>query len=342
MAKKKIQTIPFESIVLDKSFNARVDYDDDALKSLKESIMSSGLLQPIGVTTSGHEGPTGEKQYFVVYGFRRYLAMTMAREELGKDAFASIDVVVNEGTLEELRERNLKENIDRQSLKPHEIGAAIKKMVNSGLEQRDIGTRLGRPQSWVSYHYKAETKLGPVAREAYVKGDITLEQALNIADVPEEAQADVVNEVLNAGTRTEARKIAKKASQEAGTRRTYVNKGRPTAKNLMEHVSDASFKAAESEKVDEDKAFYNGLAAGIRVALGDYTLEELTPAEDYTDIDYNKASVKETEEPVKPKKKAKKEPKKKVAKATSKVAKRPPGRPKKQKAEDSEDFAEAV
>lgn len=319
MGKSNTKQVPFESLILDESFNSRTDYDEDYILSLKESIMTSGLLQPIGVTKRAHPGPIDDMdQYYVVYGFCRYKAIEKIREELGEDAFATLDVVLNEGTSDELRERNLKENIDRKNLKPHEISAAIKKMVNAGLEQRDIAARLGRPQSWVSYHYKVETKLGSAAKKAFVAGDLTLEQALNIADVPEDAQDEVVSKVLDADTRTEARTIAKKASKEKGKRRVYANKGRPTAKNMAQFVSDASFDAESNKMVAEDEAFYNGVAAGLRVALGDLDFEKLSTAESYTDVNYH-AKGKEKKEKA-AKKTAKKTTKKAKAKTKAKTS----------------------
>ena len=312
MAKKKIIQIPFESVLDNDGFNARMDYDEDYIKSLKVSIMESGLLQPMGVVQTSHNGPEDNKQYLLVYGFCRFKAIELIRAELGEDAYSTLDVVLNEGTTEELRDRNLKENIDRKNLKPHEIANAIKKMANSGLEQRDIAKRLGRPQSWVSYHYKAATKLGPAATKAFISGDLTLEQALNIADVPEDAQEDVVSKVLGADTRSEARKVAKQASKEAGTRRTYANKGRPTAKNLTQFVSDASFDGSGEAATVRDKAFFNGVAAGMRVALGDLDFEKLKSGDTYTDTDYQARERKEKEAT-----KAKKPAKKKAAKKTT-------------------------
>lgn len=292
MAKKKMKSVPFEHIVCDDTFNARTDYDASDIDALASSILKSGLLQPIGVTELPEKGTDDRPRYSVVYGFRRYKALVQIRGKLGEDAYATLDVVLNEGTLEELRDRNLRENIDRKNLKPHEIANAIKQKANAGLEQRDIAASLGRPQSWVSYHYKAATKLGVSAKRAFEAGDITLEQALNIADVPEDAQEDVVTKVLNASTRSEARKVAKAASKAVGTRRTYVNKGRPTAKNLAQFVSDASFDAAANEMVDSDQAFFNGLAAGIRVALGDLDFEKIKCTDSYVDMNYHATPTK--------------------------------------------------
>jgi len=294
MAKKKTITIPFEAIECDHTFNARASYKK--IDELAESIKQNGLLQNIGVCEKRGESDT----YQVVYGFRRYLAIQKIRVELGPEAFEEIEVLLNEGTREELRDRMVKENIDREQLEPHEIASVIKTMVNSGLEQRDIGTRLGRPQSWVSYHYKVATRLGPVAWTAFRDNSLTLEQALHIADVPEDSQAEVISTILGAETRTEARQIAKKASEIAGGRRSYTNKGRPTAKNIAQYVSDASFDAKAPASSNDERLFYNGVAAGLRVAIGDTQFGNLLPTAEYIDTDFHAKGREKVLKPGKP------------------------------------------
>jgi len=297
MAKKKTITVPFEAIECDHTFNARSSYKK--IDELAGSIKQNGLLQNIGVCEKRGESD----KYQVVYGFRRYLAIEKIRSELGPEAFEEIEVMLNEGTREELRDRMVKENIDRESLEPHEIASIIKVMVNSGLEQRDIATRLGRPQSWVSYHYKAASKLGPAAWNAFKENNLTLEQALHIADVPEESQAEVISTILGAETRTEARQIAKKASEIAGGRRSYTNKGRPTTKNIAQFVSDASFDAKSPSSTDEERLFYNGVAAGLRVAIGDMQFGGLVHDKEYIDTDFHtKGKAPKVEKSVKGKK----------------------------------------
>jgi len=340
MAKKRTITVPFESIECDHSFNGRTNYRK--IDELAESIKQNGLLQNIGVCEK--KGEPG--QYQVVYGFRRYLAIQKIRGELGPDAFANIDVLINEGTREELRDRNVKENIDREQLEPHEIASIIKTMVNSGLEQRDIATRLGRPQSWVSYHYKAATRLGPAAWSAFKDSSLTLEQALHVADVPEEQQAEVIGAILGSETRTEARQIAKKASEIAGGRRTYTNKGRPTPKNIAQYVSDVSFDGNGAEVTADERAFYNGVAAGLRIAIGNTQYEAIEPASDYFDTDFHakeKAKAKEApvEEPAAPKRRGR-PPKAKAPEAAPAAAPKRRGRPPKAKVAPAAEAADVA
>jgi ParB/RepB/Spo0J family partition protein len=294
-AKKRNVTIPFEAIIADTDFNGRVEYPD--IDALKQSIMDDGLLQPIGVSQKNSGSDTDGQKFFLVYGFRRYFAISKIRDELGPDAYATIDAVLNEGNLEELRVRNLKENIERKALTTFEIAQQVKRLVLAGLEQREIATRLGRNQSWVSYHHKVATQLSTQAQQALKAGDITLEQALHIADVPEEQQNALVTQVLSADTRADARKLLKEAASGSGKRRKYANKGRPTSRNLMQWVSDASFEAESRINDKHDKAFYNGVAAGMRVALGDLELKELKAVDKYSDVNYHAKDNKTEDEP---------------------------------------------
>jgi ParB/RepB/Spo0J family partition protein len=292
-AKKRLVTIPFESIVADVNFNCRKEYMK--IDELKQSILEDGLLQPVGVSLRNNP-ENGETQcYFLVYGFRRYYAIAKIREELGGDAYTTLDVVLNDGNLEDLRVRNLKENIERDSLSAFEISQQVKRLVLAGFEQRDIAARLGRNQSWVSYHYKVATNLTHQAQQALKSGDITLEQALHIADVDEDKQNQLVEQVLSADTRADARKILKEAASDVAKRRKYVNKGRPTARNLVQYVSDVSFEAESSLNSKEEKTFYNGVAAGIRIALGDAAVpdvKDLSAKEQYSDVNYHSKNNK--------------------------------------------------
>lgn len=300
-AKKRLVSIPFESIIADLDFNCRKEYTE--IDELKQSIMDDGLLQPVGVALKQNAGTPESPRYLLVYGFRRYYAITKIREELGEDAYSSLDVVLNEGNLDDLRVRNLKENIERKSLSTFEISQQVKRLVLAGFEQRDIAARLGRNQSWVSYHYKVATQLTHQAQQALKAGDITLEQALHIADVEEDKQNELVDQVLNADTRADARKILKDAASEGGKRRKYANKGRPTAKNLVQYVSDVSFEAESKLNSKDEKTFYNGVAAGIRIALGDAgvtDVKDLKVNEKYSDVNYhskdNKVLAEDAEE----------------------------------------------
>lgn len=315
--KKRTIQVPFESIIVDTGFNCRVEYT--GIDELKQSIFEEGLLQNLGVALKT-DPDSDENQHFLVYGFRRYFAIKKLREEHGSDFYATLDVVLNEGNFEDMRVKNLRENIDRCNLSTFEVAQQVRRMVQAGMDQREIGVRLGRNQSWVSYHYKVATKLSTDAQNALKTGAITLEQALHIADIPEDMQKELVDQVLDSDSRAEAKQLLKDATSETGKRRKYANKGRPSAKNMVQYVSDVSYEAESKVNTKDEKVFYNGVAAGLRIALGDIDAKELKAGSKYADINYHNRDNKKTEE---------EEPEESNG-AAEKPAKRRPGRPRKQ------------
>lgn len=290
--KKRVIQVPFEHIIVDDSFNCRKEYTK--ISELAQSIFEDGLLQPLGVTTKPQDD--GVDKYFLVYGFRRYRALQKLRDDHGDDYYAVLEVVINEGTSEEMRIRNLKENIERESLSAYEIAQQIKRMVLAGFDQHDIGVKLGRNQSWVSYHHKVATKLGASAQLALKNGELTMDQALYITDIPEQEQESLVTQVLQAESKAEAKQLLKKASKtsDTGQRRKYGNKGRPNAKNMAALISEVSFQAESTQYTKEERKFFNGVAAGLRIALGDPDVDpkSLEDSNKYSDPDYDKRAKK--------------------------------------------------
>ena len=275
-------TVPFERIVCDRTFNPREEYK--GIEELAKSISEVGLLQPIGV--SPKKGP-GDTEYFLAYGFRRYAALVLIREQQGVDAFHEVPVVINDVSTDELRFANFIENIDREALTDTEIGKTIKVLTNCGFKQAEIAERIGKPQSWVSTHYKLATKLTKKAQDALDDGSLNVEQALNVAELPEDQQNALVEQVSDADTRSEARKLIKEGTKETRKRKQYKGRARPTAKNIKQHVSDASFDAESPNTSAENQAFYNGIAAGLRVALGDVEYDTIKAGGTYTDVNYH-------------------------------------------------------
>lgn len=283
--KKRHAEVPFEKIIVDEGFNSRQDYNN--IEELAESIQQHSLLQDLGGTYA-----TNGEDVHLVYGFRRYKAIEWIRENVNPEAFNTVPFVITDAKPNDLKLRNLAENIDREQLSPAEIAEHIDKLVKVGLDQRTIGAQLGRPQSWVSYHYKVAQKLGTKAWAAFENKELTLEQALYVADVPEKKQASVVEQILEADTRVEKKRIAKQASKEEGKRRTYKTT-RPNRKAVSVFVDNVSKKAAGEDATTT--AFYNGMAAALRVVLGDKDMAKVDPEDLFLDEDFTGRRKAETE-----------------------------------------------
>lgn len=286
--------VPFELIDVDPSFNSRKKYQN--IKELAESIKTTGLLQPLGV--SKYDNEDGETRYKLYFGNRRYLAIELLRKQGGDEIFAEVPVRFLTGTPTDLAFINVRENVDREELTAAEIAIFISEQVNQGLDQREIARRLGRPQSWVSNHFKVRKGLGPAAWTAFEAGRINQSAALLLADVTDGTkQEKALNKILNSKTRSEAKTAAKEASKADGKRKEYANKGAPSKKVIGEIVRDASYDASSEIYSDEERAFYNGVAAGLRAARGEFQYADLKPTEKFADTNYGlKESESKTKE----------------------------------------------
>jgi ParB family chromosome partitioning protein len=98
-------------------FNPRLDFDEDEIKNLADSIREKGLLQPIIVR------PTGDS-FEVVIGERRYRAAQKAGIE-------RIPVVVRQYSDEDVIELSLIENIQRTDLSAVEKGNSCKQLMEN-------------------------------------------------------------------------------------------------------------------------------------------------------------------------------------------------------------------
>ncbi len=294
--KKTQDKIPFEMIVADLTFNSRQEYT--GIDELASSIYNEGLLQPLGVAK--RERDDGTEYYFLVYGFRRYHALHKLREAHGDDYYMEVPVMIKEGSLDSLRILNLKENLDRTQLSNYEVAQQIRRMTEAGFDQRTMAQRLGKPQSWVSNMYKLATQLSPAVQNALRDGDLSVDHALYLAEVPETEQKGIVEQMLQAPTKVEARNIAKEAATEAGKKRNYKGRMRPSAKNLLEMVSEMSFNAESTMYTQAEKDFYHGVAAGLRIAAGDQDVDpkRLDPVKNsYKDTEYHQKAKKVSQLP---------------------------------------------
>ena len=131
-----VKTLPVNRIRLGK--NSRLTIRDEDLSGLMESIKSTGLLQPIGVSKAG-------KGYSICYGNRRFIACT----KLGMKKIPAVIVVNKNSTEEDLK--NLTENIQRRQISLMEAGRYVDILMKGGLSRKEIAVRLGTSPAYVSH-----------------------------------------------------------------------------------------------------------------------------------------------------------------------------------------------
>lgn len=109
----------------------RRDFDEEKLQELAQSIKEHGLLQPILVKPEG-------SRYYIIAGERRFRASRLA----GLDR---ISCIVRNCTEQEMTEKALIENIQRDDLSPVEEGLAYARLMDEyGLTQEQVAKKVGK------------------------------------------------------------------------------------------------------------------------------------------------------------------------------------------------------
>lgn len=129
-------SLPIDSIEVS-PWQPRVFFEEDALRSLADSIRRSGVIQPL--TVEKRDG-----RYFLIAGERRLRAARMA-------GLRRVPCLLKEETEENVALLALTENLQREDLHYLEEAAAIARYIRSfSLTQEEAAARLGLSQSAVA------------------------------------------------------------------------------------------------------------------------------------------------------------------------------------------------
>lgn len=141
----------------------RVDFDENELSALAESIRENGILQPINVRRCG-------VNYEIVSGERRFRAAKICGLE-------EVPCIVIDADDEKSAVLALIENIQRKDLSYFEEALAIERLIKFyGLTQEEAASRLGKAQSTVANKLRL-LKFSDAERGLLIKGNVTERQA---------------------------------------------------------------------------------------------------------------------------------------------------------------------
>lgn len=195
-------------------FQPRKDFSSHALKELRDSLSSSGLLQPITVRRTRE----GREQYELVAGERRLRAAT----ELG---WATISAVVKEMDDRDLLTLALVENLQRSDLNPVEEAEGYNQLITEfGHTQQTIASMVGRDRSTVANMLRI-LQLPDKVRQMIRDGSLSTGQARPLLALADEARIielahEVVSKSLSA--REVEQRVRSAPKKSAGSKR-----GRP-------------------------------------------------------------------------------------------------------------------
>ena len=209
----------------------RVQFDEEALDELADSIRERGVLQPILLRPEGED-------YLIIAGERRWRAAQRARLH----AIPAIIREIDESTTAELA---LIENIQRLDLNPLEEAEGYRQLIQRhGHTQDEIGRIVHKSRSHVANLLRL-LDLPEFVRQSLLKGDISMGHARAVATAPdpEELNKEVIVKGLS------VRQAEERARREKTRPGPGYDIGRASARNAAK-VVDADREALERQLGD--------------------------------------------------------------------------------------------
>ena len=152
----------------------RVQFNEESLDELADSIRDRGVLQPILLRPAGED-------YMIIAGERRWRAAQRAR-------LHSIPAIVREIDESTTAELALIENIQRQDLNPLEEAEGYRQLIKAhGHTQDDVGRIVHKSRSHVANLLRL-LELPEFVRQSLLQGDISMGHARAVATAPDPAE----------------------------------------------------------------------------------------------------------------------------------------------------------
>lgn len=176
-----ISEIPLDKVQPDPD-NPRENFDGPSLAKLADSIASVGLLEPILVRQNG-----SEDTFVIIAGERRWRAHNLLVER--GDDVTTIRAIVEESDDAGAAIRQVVENLQRENLDPIEEARGFMRLAGFDMKQKDIAAAVGCTVPHVSKRLKL-LSLPEKAHKALRAKDLTIEEALKLADIADPAKVD--------------------------------------------------------------------------------------------------------------------------------------------------------
>lgn len=183
-AGREVLRIPIERIKRNPD-QPRTVFDENALRSLAQSVRRYGVLQPISVrrVAGGYE---------LIAGERRLRAATLAGER-------EIPALVYDVEREASAELAIMENLLREDLNVFETAAALERLVKEyGLSQEEIASRLSVSQSYVANKLRL-LRFSADMQKRMLDAKLTERHARALLRLPEKEQKEALSRIIRGG-----------------------------------------------------------------------------------------------------------------------------------------------
>ena len=193
-------------------YQPRIDFDDETLMELSQSIRENGLIHPITVRQE-------KDGYEIVAGERRYRAMKIA-------GMIEIPVIVIDADEMQMAEMALVENIQRENLSAiEEANAYVQIMKTTGISQSQLALKLGKSQSSIANKIRL-LQLDEEVQQAVTARRITERHARALLALPKEKQEQAMETIVKKGlTVAQSEKMIRKEASPKPKRQKKVFKG---------------------------------------------------------------------------------------------------------------------
>lgn len=217
-------------------YQPRINFDEDALNELAESIKENGVFQPIIVKKS-------IKGYDVIAGERRLRASKLA----GK---STIPAIIRQLSDEKMAEIALLENLQRENLNVLEEAKAYKSLIEQlGITQEELAKRVSKSRSHVT-NIIGILRLPSEVQEMIVSGELTMGHARVLSKLSDDEEIIKMahNIVNNKMPVRDTEKAYEKAPRKTPQKRK-VNSEYKYAEELLAEKLDARVKINDRKLV---------------------------------------------------------------------------------------------
>ena len=179
--------VPIQHIMRPKTSLRPVRRDSPEYVELTESVRKDGILQPILVRPCGFDGYHGY-HYEIVEGWHRY-------EAAKENGLETMPVIIRELTDDEVLVIQLKCNAIRPKTQTFEYARRLKLLMSRGNTIVQLSSLIDKSQSWIRDQLQLN-RLCEEARTPVEQGEIKMQAALALANLPEDLQPKFVDDAV--------------------------------------------------------------------------------------------------------------------------------------------------